>query len=255
MALIKAESDEKIKILNKDEAEEIRVLKASARFKRLTDEQKEKALFDIENKYEQQREVIEKAAFEKQKKAQKQQAVIAGAMAIMRLAADVPKGDFGVMTGILIAAQIALTKMQLDTIDKATFALGGMIPKYAKGGQLSDGGLFQGKSHAQGGIKFHTGGQLMEAEGGEAIINKRSTAMFRNELSAINQAGGGVRFADGGITAALDGAIAQRQDSILNDDDIGRIASALNQQEVIVTEQAVSSTQRSVAIQESRMSF
>lgn len=66
MALIKAESDEKIKILNKDEAEEIRVLKASARFKRLTDEQKEKALFDIENKYEQQREVIEKAAFEKQ---------------------------------------------------------------------------------------------------------------------------------------------------------------------------------------------
>ena len=43
----------------------------------------------------------------------------------------------------------------------------------------------------------------MEAEGGEAIINKRSTAMFRPMLSAINQMGGGKKFAVGGITPSI----------------------------------------------------
>jgi len=55
------------------------------------------------------------------------------------------------------------------------------------------GGLLQGDSHANGGIPFTVNGQNgFEAEGGETLINKRSSAMFRNELSAINQAGGGV---------------------------------------------------------------
>lgn len=58
--------------------------------------------------------------------------------------------------------------------------------------KASRGGLLQGASHAQGGIPI-------EAEGGEAIINKRSTAMFKPLLSAMNEAGGGVRFANGGV--------------------------------------------------------
>jgi len=76
------------------------------------------------------------------------------------------------------------------------------ISKFAKGG-LVDGGVFQGNSHAQGGVKFASGGKIMEAEGGEAIINKRSTAMFRPMLSAINQMGGGKKFAVGGITPSI----------------------------------------------------
>lgn len=70
--------------------------------------------------------------------------------------------------------------------------------KFAKGG-LVEGGMFQGPSHANGGIKFAAGGRIMEAEGGEAIINKRSTAMFKPILSAINTAGGGKKFANGGM--------------------------------------------------------
>jgi len=54
------------------------------------------------------------------------------------------------------------------------------------------GMLLRGKSHAQGGIPI-------EVEGGEAIINKRSTAMYGSVLSAINEAGGGVKFAGGGM--------------------------------------------------------
>lgn len=56
------------------------------------------------------------------------------------------------------------------------------------------GGIFSGPSHAQGGIPTPFG----EVEGGEAVINKRSTAMFGGLLSQINEAGGGKKFADGG---------------------------------------------------------
>ncbi len=61
--------------------------------------------------------------------------------------------------------------------------------KYGKGGVLS------GNSHASGGIKTPFG----EVEGGEAVINKNSTKRFRPILSAINEAGGGRKFAEGGV--------------------------------------------------------
>lgn len=57
--------------------------------------------------------------------------------------------------------------------------------------QAAKGMYIRGKSHAEGGVHI-------EAEGGEAIINKRSTAAFRPLLSAINEWGGGVKFAAGG---------------------------------------------------------
>ena len=71
--------------------------------------------------------------------------------------------------------------------------------KFEQGG-LTKGGMFKGASHANGGVKFAVGGRIHEAEGGEAIINKRSTSMFRPMLSAINSYNGnGVKFADGGL--------------------------------------------------------
>ena len=254
-ALQQAEANARIKVINQEENAEVTSLKKTAKFKAMTSEQQEKALMNIEEKYAGQREIIERKAFEQKKKADKQQAIIAGAMAIMRLAADVPKGDFGIMTGILIAAQIAMTKMQLDTINKAEFGRGGVIEQFGNGGELAGGGVFSGASHKNGGIKFATGGRLMEAEGGEAIINKQSTSMFRNELSAINQAGGGVRFADGGITSTLDGLVQSQQRSMMTDDDVDRIAGAINTQQVVVTESQISSVQKTIRVQESRMSF
>jgi len=74
------------------------------------------------------------------------------------------------------------------------------VPKAAKGM------LLHGPSHAGGGIPI-------EAEGGEAIINRKSTSMFKPLLSAINAAGGGVRFAAGGMPVGLanDGGFSARQ--------------------------------------------
>lgn len=63
--------------------------------------------------------------------------------------------------------------------------------------QAAKGRYVQGPSHANGGVQ-------LEVEGGEAVINKRSTSMFLPLLSALNQLGGGVPFtrpgADGGYT-------------------------------------------------------
>jgi hypothetical protein len=64
------------------------------------------------------------------------------------------------------------------------------------------GGLLDGPSHANGGIATPFG----EMEGGEAVINKKSTKQFLPILSAINEAGGGVplinnsKMAGGAIT-------------------------------------------------------
>tara|TARA_R100000908_G_scaffold38068_1_gene17559 strand:+ start:9123 stop:11732 length:2610 start_codon:yes stop_codon:yes gene_type:complete len=76
---------------------------------------------------------------------------------------------------------------------KGAFGDGGIVETFA------NGGMVHGKSHAQGGEKFAVGGRVVELEGGEAVINKRSTAMFSRQLSAMNAAGGGVKFADGGL--------------------------------------------------------
>jgi len=58
------------------------------------------------------------------------------------------------------------------------------------------GGVLSGPSHAEGGIQTKFG----EMEGGEAVINKKSTAKHMGVLSRINQDQGGVAFAAGGVT-------------------------------------------------------
>lgn len=67
---------------------------------------------------------------------------------------------------------------------------------------MGNGGVFNGPSHEDGGIPVvnKTDGSILEVEGGEAIINKKSTQMFKPLLSKINEVGGGIKFADGGIT-------------------------------------------------------
>lgn len=82
-----------------------------------------------------------------------------------------------------------------------------LIKAKAKGGivEYGSGGLFNGPSHKQGGIPVTTkgSGNMFEVEGGEAIINKKSTAMFKPLLSSINELGGGVKFAMGGISSPM----------------------------------------------------
>jgi DNA polymerase III sliding clamp (beta) subunit (PCNA family) len=64
--------------------------------------------------------------------------------------------------------------------------------KFKETSDAKKGGLFVGKSHAEGGIAaiVTDTGTPIEVEGGEAIINKEATAKHWKELSKINQSAG-----------------------------------------------------------------
>ena len=98
-------------------------------------------------------------------------------------------------------------------------------PKAAKGMIIS------GPSHANGGVPISTPTGMIEAEGGEAIINKNSTRMFARELSAINEAGGGKKiFAKGGVVS---GNLAGIQNSVGGGQDFSALTEAI--QEAVAT--------------------
>ena len=115
----------------------------------------------------------------------------------------------------------------------------------------AQGGMVHGNSHAQGGEKFSVGGRVVELEGGEAVINKRSTSMFRSQLSAMNYAGGGVSFADGGVTNVP--SFAQTQFQV---DGQRGIQGAMNQRsKVVVVEADITKSQNRVSAIEAEASF
>src|SRR6185369_8653627 len=138
---------------------------------------------------------LAKAAFGENKAIAIAETVINTVRGIVRAIADYPF-PYSVIMGALVGA---LGTAQTAKIAGITFARGGMLRRDIS----KRGGMLRGRDHSRGGIPFSVAGQQgFEAEGGEAIINKRSSKMFRNELSAINQAGGGVAFATGGIIGA-----------------------------------------------------
>jgi len=125
---------------------------------------------------------------------------------------------------------------------KDSFGDGGMIEEFANGGMVN------GKSHAQGGEKFAVGGRVVELEGGEAVINKRSTAMFRSQLSAMNSVGGGVKFADGGLLNMP--SFSQQQFNALGQNQMmGAMGSS---SKVVVVEADITESQNTVSVIQSQ---
>ena len=119
------------------------------------------------------------------------------------------------------------------------------------GEQFARGGMVHGKSHANGGEKFAVGGRVVELEGGEAVINKRSTSMFRNQLSAMNAAGGGVKFADGGLMNMP--SFAQSQFNATNQ--AGMMGAIGQGSKVVVVESDISQVQNTVSVIEAEATF
>ena len=123
--------------------------------------------------------------------------------------------------------------------------------QFANGG-LTRGGMFQGASHDNGGVKFRVGGRIHEAEGGEAIINKRSTSMFRPVLSAINSYNGnGVKFADGGLLNsgekfAMGGELRSAQQLI---------SGGMGSSKVVIVESDMTDVQNRISAIESQATF
>jgi hypothetical protein len=110
---------------------------------------------------------------------------------------------------IFYAAQIAAVlgaagkaKAILKKDDSASKQTSGKTSSISISSTYGAGGILGGPSHAAGGIMTPFG----ELEGGEAVINKNSTAMYSGILSAINQAGGGKAFPASG-TQVQNGAV------------------------------------------------
>jgi TP901 family phage tail tape measure protein len=200
-----------------------------------------------EEKKQQELRKIKKEEFKVQKMNDIIMATINGALAITKVAGQTGIGAIAAapLMSALVAAQIATIAAQ-----KFVGAKGGIIPNDEI---FARGGMVVGPSHADGGVKFAVGGRVAELEGGEAVINKRSTAMFRSQLSDMNVAGGGVAFANGGI---MPGTSNTLQASSVNntqmqfDDLASNIISGINSKEVIVTEASITTSQENVSVTE-----
>jgi hypothetical protein len=156
-------------------------------------EAEERRLAKEKEKREQE---LEKEKKKKRKLELKQQlvdATVSGALAVVNGLATKPFLPLGIAMGALAATATAI---QIAAISKQL-------------SKLADGAILGGKPHSQGGIKIPQMG--VELEGGEAVINKKSTAKYLPLLDRINAEGNGGKhtlmqtannirkFADGGV--------------------------------------------------------
>ena len=116
--------------------------------------------------------------------------------------------------GALGAVQTAMIARQMSKVKPIKYA---------------DGGLLQGPSHSQGGIRLGN----IEVEGGEAVINKRSTKRFLPLLDAINAVGNGGKhtLADHRIRKYADGGQLNFQavdENLRSQQQTSRLIGAIN---------------------------
>jgi len=146
-----------------------------------------------QEEYDKKQQDLDKNLEKEQKKIARQQAIREKAMSMFQIAVDTATGIMKAvaaspLTGGLPWSAIvgAMGAVQLAAVAAQP------LPKAARGRKI------KGKTHAQG-------GELVVAEDGEIIMNKRSVSMFEPLLSEISVAGGGVPFTshipDGGYTA------------------------------------------------------
>ena len=130
--------------------------------------------------------------------------------------------SLGTVQSILTAGGAGFAQAAAMTIGVET-ALGIARAGLSKFLSAEKGGLIGGRRHA-------AGGTLIEAEEGEAIINRNSVKAFAPVLSAINQAGGGISLGQSGSIIDYD-LLASK----LNDKKVYVVSSDMTNQQGIDT--------------------
>lgn len=147
--------------------------------KELTDAQR----LQIEKRYQLEEAKIKQQAWEAQKQADLAQAIINGALAVSKAWATVPPPaniPAAIAAGVATSAQVAVIQNTKP-------------PKFEKGG-LVDGNL-----HV-------SGGTIIEAEKGEYVVNRHSTAEYLPTLKAINEGAVEPTFANNIIASLANGS-------------------------------------------------
>jgi hypothetical protein len=150
--------------------------------------QKQKEIEDLkakglsEEEAKKQTDEINKKYFEKNKGVQIGQAIIqtlqSSVAAFSSLAAIPVVGP--ALGAVAAAAALASGYATVDKIRNTSYT--STIEPEASKSKFANGGMLQGPSHSMGGIKTAMG----ELEGGEFVINKKSTANFLPLIQAIN---------------------------------------------------------------------
>ena len=155
-----------------------------------------------QNLTEEEREKIARASFEKQKKLQLQMAYVDAAKSVTSILAQYPKFDGGIAMFAAIATSAIMNTAAITRIKRTKYQGGSAAEdgNDAQPSKFARGGVLVGPLHSQGGIRTSFG----ELEGGEFVVNRRSTRMYGGLISAINQAGGGRKYATGGILGLED---------------------------------------------------
>lgn len=148
--------------------------------------------FNEQQELDKQKEELEK---EQAKRQLDQQTIAAGISLINALintaagmSVEYSKGILGIPTATLIGI---LGGIQVAAITAQIAALQAQKSQYAEGGYVNDDGMLVGNRHSEGGIDIKVGkkGRVIEAEGGEFIINRKSSAKYYDLLTEINDYG------------------------------------------------------------------
>ncbi len=131
---------------------------------------------------------LEKEQIKRNLELAKVQAIAQGALAVIAALASAPP-PFNIIEAALIGAEvfvnIAKINEQIDALGKD----GGLLTVGA------NGGMVQGPSHAQGGVRGTGSFNNVEVEGNEFLVNKQSTSLNAGILNTINTAGRNQQFA------------------------------------------------------------
>tara|TARA_R100000278_G_scaffold38353_1_gene34039 strand:+ start:15729 stop:17537 length:1809 start_codon:yes stop_codon:yes gene_type:complete len=222
LALLKTEDDREREILKlEQDAEKLLAEEEDAEARRLINERLQLQIKQTNEKF-----AAEEIALSDQVKEKKK----ADDKAVADSKAQVGMQALGVMSDIVgresaAGKSLAIAQSTINTYQAATNALANTpapppFPQIAAGVTVA-AGLMQVRKImatpppeklAQGGIVQGRGSGTSDSinarlSRGESVINAKSTRMFRPMLSAINEAGGGRGFADGGMIGGASGGI------------------------------------------------
>jgi hypothetical protein len=159
---------------------------------------------------------VERNIFNAKKKQDKNNALLEGLEAAAQAYIEAYKNYEPLVAAPLagsIGAAIAgfQTTLQISAINKRNY-----VDK-----KFADGGMVNGPSHSEGGVPFSVQGQGgYEMEGGEYIVNKRATSMYRGLLEQINSSVKPVnystpfKFANGGVVNNISNVVQNRDESV-----------------------------------------
>jgi hypothetical protein len=141
---------------------------------------------------------IEKEVAATQKAIAIVQAIINTALGVSQALASLPPPASFVTAAITAAAGA----IQIATIAAQQFAKGGLLPSFA------DGGVMSGPRHSAGGINLvngQTGRVMGQIEGGEPVLTRgvANNPLLLSMAGLLNQMGGGVNFAAGGVSPSV----------------------------------------------------